>query len=85
MHLAGEPVLLTRIEFDLLAALAAHPNLVLSRRQLVETVWDTAWTGDAHLVDVHVGRIRKKLGDEAASSKFIHTVRGVGYRMGTGR
>jgi DNA-binding response OmpR family regulator len=85
VHLAGEPVLLTRIEFDLLAALAAHPNLVLSRRQLVETVWDTAWTGDAHLVDVHIGRIRKKLADTAASPRFIHTIRGVGYRMGTGR
>ena len=85
VRVGGEPVALTRIEFDLLAALAAHPQLVLSRRQLVEMVWDTAWTGDAHLVDVHVGRIRKKLGDEAASSKFIHTVRGVGYRMGAGR
>ena len=85
VHLAGEPVPLTRIEFDLLAALAARPQLVLSRRQLVELVWDTAWTGDAHLVDVHIGRIRKKLGDEAAGPRFIHTVRGVGYRMGTGR
>ena len=85
VHLAGEPVVLTRIEFDLLAALAAHPHLVLSRRQLVEMVWDTAWTGDAHLVDVHIGRIRKKLADGAASPRYIHTIRGVGYRMGTGR
>ncbi|WP_298588517.1 response regulator transcription factor [uncultured Kocuria sp.] len=85
VHLGGEPVVLTRIEFDLLAALAARPQLVLSRRQLVELVWDTAWTGDAHLVDVHIGRIRKKLGDEAASPRFIHTIRGIGYRMGTGR
>ena len=84
VHLGGAPVALTRIEFDLLAALAAHPQLVLSRRQLVEMVWDTAWTGDAHLVDVHIGRIRKKLGDEAASPKFIHTIRGIGFRMGTG-
>ena len=85
MHLGGAPLALTRIEFDLLAALAAHPQLVLSRRQLVEMVWDTHWTGDAHLVDVHIGRIRKKLGDEAAGPRFIHTIRGVGYRMGTGR
>ena len=85
VHLGGAPVALTRIEFDLLAALAAHPQLVLSRRQLVEMVWDTHWTGDAHLVDVHIGRIRKKLGDEAAGPRFIHTIRGVGYRMGTGR
>ena len=84
VRVGGESVALTRIEFDLLAALAAHPQLVLSRRQLVEMVWDTHWAGDAHLVDVHIGRIRKKLGDEAASPKFIHTIRGIGFRMGTG-
>ena len=85
VHLAGEPVALTRIEFDLLLCLAARPQLVLSRRQLVEMVWDTHWTGDEHLVDVHIGRIRKKLGDEATNPRFIHTIRGIGYRMGTGR
>ena len=85
VRVGGESVALTRIEFDLLAALAAPPQLVLSRRQLVEMVWDTHWTGDAHLVDVHIGRIRKKLGDEVTSPRFIHTIRGVGYRMGTGR
>ena len=85
VHLAGEPVALTRIEFDLLLCLAARPQLVLSRRQLVEMVWDTHWTGDEHLVDVHIGRIRKKLGDEASNPRFIHTIRGIGYRMGTGR
>ena len=85
VHLAGEPVGLTRIEFDLLASLAAHPQLVLSRQQLVERVWDTHWTGDEHLIDVHIGRIRKKLGDEASNPRFIYTVRGIGYRMGTGR
>ncbi|MCC5782333.1 DNA-binding response regulator [Kocuria sp. CCUG 69068] len=84
VRVGGESVALTRIEFDLLAALAAHTQMVLSRRQLVEIVWDTAWTGDEHLVDVHIGRIRKKLGDEAASPKFIHTIRGIGFRMGTG-
>ncbi|MBD2761864.1 response regulator transcription factor [Kocuria sp. cx-116] len=84
VHLAGKPVGLTRIEFDLLASLAAHPQLVLSRQQLVEMVWDMHWTGDEHLIDVHIGRIRKKLSDEASSPRYIHTVRGVGYRMGTG-
>ena len=85
VRVGGESVALTRIEFDLLAALAAHPQLVLSRAQLVEMVWDTHWAGDAHLVDVHIGRIRKKLADTAADPRFIHTIRGVGYRMGTGR
>ncbi len=85
VHLDGRPVALTRTEFDLLAALAARPQTVLSRRQLVELVWDTHWTGDEHLVDVHIGRIRKKLRDEATAPRFIHTVRGIGYRMGGGR
>ena len=83
VHLGGEPVALTRIELDLLLRLAASPHVVLSRRQLVEMVWDTHWTGDEHLVDVHIGQIRKKLGDEATSPRFIHTIRGVGYRIGT--
>ncbi|MFF0902900.1 UNVERIFIED_CONTAM: response regulator transcription factor [Kocuria sp. CPCC 205316] len=85
VHVAGEAVELTRIEFDLLAALAAHPEVVLSRRQLVELIWDTHWTGDEHLVDVHIGRIRRKLGEDAGSPRFIHTVRGIGYRMGARR
>lgn len=83
VHLGGEPVALTRIEFDLLAALAAHPQLVLSRRQLVEMVWDTHWTGDEHLVDVHIGRIRRKLGEDVSEPRFIHTIRGIGYRLGS--
>jgi DNA-binding response OmpR family regulator len=82
VHVAGEAVELTRIEFDLLAALAAHPEVVLSRRQLVGLIWDTHWTGDEHLVDVHIGRIRRKLGEDADSPWFIHTVRGIGYRRG---
>ncbi|MGJ9373945.1 response regulator [Nesterenkonia sp. CF4.4] len=85
VQLGGEPVALTRIEFDLLVSLATHPHQVLSRAQLVELVWDTAWTGEDHLVDVHIGRIRKKLSDDASDPRFIHTIRGVGYRMGTGR
>ncbi|MGJ9407433.1 response regulator [Nesterenkonia aurantiaca] len=85
VQLGGEQVALTRIEFDLLVSLATHPHQVLSRAQLVELVWDTAWTGEDHLVDVHIGRIRKKLNDDASDPRFIHTIRGVGYRMGTGR
>ncbi|GAB2618240.1 response regulator transcription factor [Kocuria himachalensis] len=84
-YLLGELVDLTRIEFDLLATLAAHPARVLSRRQLVEMVWDTHWSGDEHLVDVHIGRIRRKLGEDVTSPRFIHTIRGIGYRMGVGR
>ena len=83
--LEGEPVSLTRIEFDLLAALSERPKMAFSRRQLIDQVWGPTWVGDEHLVDVHIGHLRYKLTDEAATSKFVRTVRGIGYRMGTGQ
>lgn len=80
----GEPVALTRTEFDLLAALVERPRMAFSRRQLIDRVWGETWVGDEHLVDVHVGHLRRKLGDDALSGKYVRTVRGVGYKMGTG-
>lgn len=85
VHVDGEPVALTRTEFDVLAALAARPGVVLSRRALIEAVWGAGWVGDEHLVDVHVLHVRQKLGDSAEQQRFVRTVRGVGYRMGPGR
>jgi DNA-binding response OmpR family regulator len=82
--LDGEPVALTRTEFDLLAALSERPRMAFSRRQLIGAVWGPNWVGDEHLVDVHVGHLRRKLGDDAARALFVRTGRGVGYRMGTG-
>ena len=84
VRVAGELVDLTRTEFDVLAALAAHPRMVFTRVQLIEAVWGGAWIGDEHLVDVHVGHVRRKLGDDSGAPVFIRTVRGVGYRMGPG-
>jgi DNA-binding response OmpR family regulator len=84
VHRDGEPVALTRTEFDLLEALSARPAMVFSRRQLVDAVWDESWVGDEHLVDVHVGHLRRKLGDDPSSPRYVRTVRGVGYRMGDG-
>lgn len=81
----GEPILLTRTEFDLLTALSARPGVVLSRRQLLETIHGEPWIGNDHLVDVHIGHLRRKLGDDAAAPRFLMTVRGVGYRMGSGK
>ncbi|HEX6514197.1 MAG TPA: response regulator transcription factor [Nocardioidaceae bacterium] len=83
--LDGEPVALTRTEFDLLATLSERPRMAFSRQQLVDAVWGPAWVGDEHLVDVHIGHLRRKLGDDASEGRFVRTVRGVGYRMGTGR
>ena len=80
-----EPITLTRTEFDVLAALSARPGVVFSRRQLLDAVWAESWGGNEHLVDVHVGHLRRKLGDDPAAPRYVITVRGVGYRMGSGK
>ena len=82
--LDGQAIQLTRTEFDVLAALAENPRMAFSRRQLIERVWGESWVGDEHLVDVHIGHLRRKLGDDATEGRYVRTVRGVGYRMGSG-
>lgn len=72
-----KPIELTAIEFDLLKTLAEHRGLVLSREQLLEKVWGHDYFGEIRVVDVHIGHIRQKLGDE----NIIATVRGIGYRF----
>jgi DNA-binding response OmpR family regulator len=80
----GLPVPLTRTEFDILSALAARPQKVLTRRDILDEVWDKAWVGDEHVIDVHVAHIRQKLQEDPGNRRYIVTIRGVGYRMGTG-
>ncbi len=75
--LDGMELALTRIEFDLLAAFATHPRRVWTREALLRSVWQTEWAQDTHLVEVHVGNLRRKLGEDP----WIRTVRGVGYRF----
>jgi DNA-binding response OmpR family regulator len=82
--LAGQPVALTRTEFDILDALSAAPRQAYSRRSLVADVWGADWYGDDHLVDVHIAHIRAKLADDTTNPRYLLTVRGVGYRMGPG-
>ena len=84
VRVAGQPVELTKLEFDLLDALSESPRIVFSRRQLLERVWGPSWFGDEHVVDVHVANLRKKLGDDRGRPRYVLTVRGVGYRMGQG-
>ncbi len=78
--LHGQPVELTAREFALLLALAHHPGRVFTRAQLLERVWGDAYYDD-HVVDVHVGNLRKKLEADLAHPQYIETVRGVGYRF----
>ncbi|MBA4420537.1 MAG: DNA-binding response regulator [Anaerolinea sp.] len=68
---------LTAIEFDLLVALAQHHGMVLNREQLLEKAWGYHYFGDTRVVDVHIGHVRQKLGED----RFIETIRGVGYRF----
>jgi DNA-binding response OmpR family regulator len=68
---------LTAKEFDLLAALAVEPGMVVSRRRLYEQVWESRWFGSTKTIDVHVASLRRKLGDPG----WIETVRGVGFRL----
>ncbi|TMK82329.1 MAG: response regulator transcription factor [Actinobacteria bacterium] len=76
---ASEEVSLTPLEFDILAALARAPGVVQSRDQLMDRVWGYRDYAGGRVVDSHVARIRRKLGDEAAEPRYIRTVHGVGY------
>lgn len=87
VRVAGSLVSLTRTEYELLEALSAHPRVVFTRQQLLDRVWNDGTGsafGDEHLVDIHVGNLRRKLGDEPRDPRYVLTVRGVGYRMGPG-
>lgn len=77
----GRELELTRTEFDLLAELMRTPSRVWSREALLRSVWGDEWTTDTHLVEVHIGNLRRKLVAASGGSRLIHTVRGVGYRM----
>jgi DNA-binding response OmpR family regulator len=82
-RLRGEPVKLTRKEFDLLRHLAARPGVAFTRTQLLEDVWDFAWDGDSSTVTVHIRRLREKIEDDPSTPTRIVTVWGVGYRFET--
>jgi two-component system, OmpR family, response regulator RegX3 len=77
----GKDLDLTRKEFELLALLMREAGSVLTRERLIDEVWDTNWFGSTKTLDVHVSSLRRKLGDDSANPRFIHTVRGVGFRF----
>jgi DNA-binding response OmpR family regulator len=79
--LGEEQVHLTRTEFRLLCELADQAGRVLSRQQLLDRVWGYEVFGDDRLVDVHVGRLRRKIERDAANPKHLLTVRGLGYKL----
>jgi two-component system response regulator RegX3 len=77
VQVSGQEIDLTPKEFDLLLALARDPGVVISRRRLLEDVWQTTWYGSTKTIDVHLAALRRKLGDPS----LIETVRGVGFRL----
>ena len=76
----GEDVELTKIEFDILDLLSSSPRRTFTREQLLVQVWGE-WFGDDHVIEVHMGKLRKKLGESASQPRHIRTLRGVGYRF----
>jgi len=80
---AGHPLSLTFMEYELLKFLATHPGKVFTRETLLSRVWGYEYYGGARTVDVHIRRLRAKLGEEQAN--LISTVRSVGYRFGQSR
>ena len=81
----GEPIGLTPLEFDLLVALARKPWQVFTREVLLEQVWGYRHAADTRLVNVHVQRLRAKVEHDAERPEIVMTVRGVGYKAGTGQ
>ncbi len=78
---AGGSVELTLKEFELLRMLMEQAGTVVRREHLMDEVWDPNWFGSTKTLDVHVSSLRKKLGDDPAEPRYIHTVRGVGFRF----
>src|SRR5205823_10505527 len=75
----GDEVALTPLEFEILLTLARSPGVVFSRDELMDRVWGYRDYAGGRVVDSHVARIRRKLGDEAGEPKYVRTVHGVGY------
>ena len=79
-ELDGARLDLTRREFDLLAFLAGRPGVVVPRKELLAEVWQQSY-GDDQTIDVHLSWLRRKLGETAASPRYLHTLRGVGVKL----
>jgi two-component system response regulator RegX3 len=77
----GDLLELTVKEYELLRMLLEHAGRVVKREELIRDVWDTSWFGSTKTLDVHVSALRRKLGDDPADPRYIHTVRGVGFRF----
>lgn len=78
---AGHDLALTAMEFNLLAALARDPGVVVTRQGLLDQVWGADYFGDDHVLDVHVAKLRRKLAADGSGTNLIETIRGIGFRL----
>lgn len=81
VHKDGRPVDLTPTEYALLALLSKSPNVVMPSQELLSALWDTHWIGDDSALDVHVSRLRRKIGESGARPRYIRTIRGLGLKF----
>jgi two-component system response regulator RegX3 len=77
----GEPINLTRSEFQVLRLLAEHPGQVFSRLQIMEELWQSEFSGDVRACDVHISNLRQKIERDPQDPELVLTVRGVGYKL----
>jgi DNA-binding response OmpR family regulator len=81
VFVADEQVSLTRTEFEILATLAQRRGAVTTRQEMLDAVWGPRWAGSIANVHVHIGHLRRKLGDDPARPLLVLNVRGIGYRL----
>jgi two-component system response regulator RegX3 len=77
----GEPVNLTRSEFQVLRLLAGNPGQVFSRKEIMEELWQSEFSGDVRACDVHISNLRQKIEPDPQEPELVLTVRGVGYKL----
>ena len=81
VFVADEQIKLTRIQFELLSALARRPGMVTTRQELLDSVWGPCWSGSPNIIDVHIGQLRRRLGDDSARPMLVLNERGKGFRL----
>lgn len=81
VFVSGEQIQLTRTQFDILVALSHRAGGITTRQELLNAVWGPGWQGNPGVIDVHIGHLRRKLGDDPSHPTMVVNVRGVGYRL----
>lgn len=81
VFVSGEQIHLTRTQFDILVALSHRPGGITTRRELLNAVWGPGWRGNPGVIDVHIGHLRRRLGDDPAHPRLVVNIRGIGYRL----